>query len=95
MKQKKWILAPEDPGAASLLARELHLGTLASRVLAARGFRSAAQAEEFLDAGHGRMSDHFLLKDIIFGDKIPNNTFFFGGNLHNGQESSVCGDCAA
>ena len=64
MKKKKWILAPENPGAASLLARELHLGALASRVLAARGFAAPSDAQEFLDAGNGRLSDPFLLRDM-------------------------------
>lgn len=64
MKQKKWILAAEDPSRAEQLAGELRLDRLPSRVLAARGICTRAQAVEFLDSSPARIHDPFLLRDM-------------------------------
>ena len=59
--RRRWVEVPCDEAVAAQLAADLKLHPLAARVLACRGFESAAQAEAFLSARIADLPDPFTM----------------------------------
>ena len=62
--RRRWVEVPCDEAVAAQLAADLKLHPLAARVLACRGFESAAQAEAFLSARIADLPDPFTMKGM-------------------------------
>lgn len=84
MSIKRWEVPVADEGVIQALQDQTGLSRLICGVLAARGYKTAEQAEKFLKAG--RLSDPFSLKDM---DKAVER---ITRAVQNGERVAVYGD---
>jgi single-stranded-DNA-specific exonuclease len=63
-REPHWIFPAAPDATGDQLARELNLPAMAGRVLWRRGFRDAAAARKYLEAGVDQLHDPFLLADM-------------------------------
>ena len=63
MGYKKWLLPQTDISVCDCLQARLGVGRLTAVILAAKGYKTAEQAEEFLSE-EGRLADPFTIKDM-------------------------------
>jgi len=61
---REWVIRPSDPEACRTLAVELGLEDLTAAVLVARGHRTPAAAQAFLDGAESLVHDPFLLSGM-------------------------------
>ncbi|HTQ15159.1 MAG TPA: single-stranded-DNA-specific exonuclease RecJ, partial [Rhizomicrobium sp.] len=60
----RWVFPGPEPGRAAILGAELGVGSLAAKVLAARGYTEAEPARRFLHPSLGDLHDPFALRDM-------------------------------
>jgi len=60
----RWLLPEPDPAGAAALAGELHLSTLAAKVLVHRGLSEPAAARRFLNPAFEDLHDPLALRDM-------------------------------
>lgn len=60
----RWLFPDPDPGRAATLGRALGVGSLAAKVLAARGYTDTESARRFLYPSLGDLNDPFGLRDM-------------------------------
>jgi single-stranded-DNA-specific exonuclease len=60
----RWLFPAPEPDRAAILSAELGVGSLAAKVLAARGFTDAESGRRFLHPSLGDLHDPFGLRDM-------------------------------
>jgi len=64
MASARWLFPAPEPGRAAALSSALGVGSLAAKVLAARGYTDAESARRFLHPSLGDLHDPFDLRDM-------------------------------
>ena len=64
IKGKKWVVRPQDPERAEILARSLETTPLVGQLLLNRDIHDQARASEFLNCHLGNLTDPYLLNGM-------------------------------
>ena len=84
--EKEWSLKEADESAVKLLAQQLGIDSFLARLLAVRGFDTAAKACDFLSADDFLFHDPFLLNDMEKAVERINKA------IENGERILIYGD---